>query len=289
MKYLFLAVSFVCLVIYMPYFMQSIEKKPVSAKLGFVPQGRLYGALLGEFRWFEGDYYTFKSVIYYGEKTKDIAQQNYNSVEYYNLYRIIETAVLLNPYNEDAYYFAQGAFTWGVGQIGAVNGILKYVYKYRPWDFQIPFFLGFNCAYFLHDYKNAAVYFKQAADMTHSSLFTSLAARYFYEGGQTKLGISYLEYMIKNTKNRSVRKIYEKRLQALIYIDMLSSAVSKYNIKYGKTPKTLEELMNVGIIGKIPKDPYGGRFYITKSGKIETTSKLAKGWEDESSRSRKSN
>ncbi len=277
MRYIIFVVSFICLVIYMPHFEQGMKMRPSSVKLGFVPQGRLYGALLGGFRWFEGDYYTFKSVIYYGEKTKDIMHRNYKGVEYYNLYRIIEAAILLNPYNEDAYYFAQGAFTWGIGQVRAVNGLLKYVYRYRPWDFQIPFFLGFNYAYFLHDYKNAAYYFKQAADMTHSSLFTNLAARYFYEGGEIKLGISYLEYMIKNTKNRSVKKIYERRLKALIDIDILSQGVLKYKKKYGKMPKNLKELVDVGIIGKIPDDPYGGTFYITKDGKIKTTSKLAKG------------
>jgi competence protein ComGC len=288
MKYAVLTVSLVIFILFVPHFEKTMQNRPTYAKLGFVPQGKIYRAVLGSFRWFEGEYYTFKSVIYYGGKVKDITYNNGRNVEYYNLYRTIETAIILNPYNEDAYYFAQGAFVWGVGQIRAVNGLLRYVYKYRPWDFQIPFFLGFNYAYFLHNYKEAAKYFKQAADLTHSPLFTNLAARYFYEGGNTKLGITYLEYMIKNTKNESVKKIYKTRLKALVAIEYLSRAVNKFKLKFKRLPKNLDELVEKGIIKNIPKDPYGGKFYIDKKGIVKTTSKLAKGWKNESNRSKKS-
>lgn len=288
MRYALFLISLIIFILFVPHFEKSMQNRPVYAKLGFVPQGKFYKAVLGNFRWFEGEYYTFKSIIYYGGKVKDITYNHGRNVEYYNLYRTIETAIVLNPYNEDAYYFAQGAFVWGVGHVKAVNGLLRYVYKYRPWDFQIPFFLGFNYAYFLHNYKESAKYFKQAADLTHSPLFTNLAARYFYKGGEVKLGISYLEYMIKNTENESVRNIYKIRLKALIEIEKLSKAVSIFKEKYGRIPKNLNELVMKGIIESIPKDPYGGEFYIDKNGTIETTSKLAKGWKNESDRSKKS-
>jgi len=64
--------------------------------------------------------------------------------------------------------------------------------------------------------------------------------------------------------------------------------VSIFKEKYGRIPKNLNELVMKGIIESIPKDPYGGEFYIDKNGTIETTSKLAKGWKNESDRSKKS-
>ncbi len=268
MRYVIIVFALLGLVIFMPKFTKNMQQRPTYAKLGFVPQGKLYASAIGGFRWFEGEYYTFKSIIYYGSKTNYIIKHQTKSVEYYNLYRTISAAIILNPYNEDAYYFAQGAFTWGIGQINAVNAILKYVYKYRPWDFQIPFFLGFNYAYFLHNYKEAAKYYKEAAKLSHSTLFASLAARYFYEGGRTQLGIAYLKYMIKQTKNKDAQSVYKARLRLLEKIDFLEKALKTYKQKYSNLPRSLKELVNKGIIDHIPTYKYG-RFYMTKDGKIK--------------------
>ncbi len=276
MKYIILVISLLGLYLCMPMFTNSMKNRPSYAKLGFVPQGKLYAAILGGFRWFEGEYYTFKSITYYGGKVRDITYNHGRNVEYYNLYRTIKTAIILNPYNEDAYYFAQGAFTWGVGAVKAVNTLLEYVFKYRPWDFQIPFFLGFNYAYFLHNYSKAATYFKIAARLHNCSLFVTLASRYYYDSGKLELGINYLKYMIKHTKNRSIKQVYEIRLKALERIKFLEDAVATYKKLYSTYPKKLKDLVEKGIINGIPKDPYGGKFYITKNGKIKTTSKLAK-------------
>ncbi len=268
--YIITAVLIFAYTIFSPYFLKQIQKRPL--KLGYVPQGKLYKAALGEFRWITGIYFAFRAITYFGGKSKAVAMKNYRQIEYFNLYRTIYQSIMLNPYNEDAYYFAQAAFI-DTGHIKDLNFLLRKAFKYRPWDFQLPFFLGFNNAYFLRNYDKAAFYFKLAAKLTGSSLFTNLAARYFYEGGRTKLGISFLKYMIKTSRNRSVKLIYEKRLDALEKIAFLENAVKRYRKKYGTFPKSLNELILKHIIKKIPEDPYHGKFYI-ENGKIKTTSKL---------------
>ncbi|WP_246798630.1 hypothetical protein [Deferribacter autotrophicus] len=252
-----------------------MKKRPLYEKLGYTPKGKLFKAALGEFRWFTGEYLTFKSLIYYGGKVDYLLKRRFEKIEYYNLFKTIETAILLNPYHEDAYYFAQAAFTWDIGKIKDVNALLKYVMKYRTWDFKIPFFLGFNYAYFLKDYKLAAKYFKKASELSNSPLFTSLAARYFYEGGETELGIAYLKTMIKITRKESIKKSYEVRLQALEAIYAIEKAIKRYKEKNNTLPKDINELVIKGFLREVPKDPYGGKFYIDKDGKVRTTSKLA--------------
>jgi len=273
--YIFAIFSAICLILFFPYFQKDMQQRPLFEKLGYTPQGKFYKIILGEFRWFMGDYLSFKSIIYYGGKVDKIREGKFNEVEFYNLYRTIETSILLNPYNEDAYYFAQGAFTWDIGKIKEVNALLKYVMKYRTWDFKIPFFIGFNYAYFLKDYKKAAYYYKKASEISGSPLFTRLAARYFYEGGETELGIAYLKTMIKLTRKENIRKSYEIRLKALEAINQIEKAIKKYKDQYGTLPGNIEELVKTGFLKKIPEDPYGGKFYIDKNGKVRTTSKLA--------------
>jgi len=269
--YIVLFLFIVAYIALIPYFKNNMEKNPL--KLGYTPQGKLYRASLGEFRWITGDYLAFKSITYFGNKKQAVMSRRFKNIEYFNLFQTIEESIMLNPYNEDAYYFAQAAFT-NIGHTKDLNFLLRYAFKYRSWDFQLPFFLGFNNAYFLKNYTKAAHYFKLAAKLTGSSLFTTLAARYFYEGGKTKLGILFLRYMIKNSRNKSVKSVYRKRLNALIKIAILENAAEKYKTKYGIYPKNLKQLINKNILTKIPIDPYGGTFYIDK-GKIKTTSKLA--------------
>jgi len=191
--------------LYIPLLHNVLKERSAIQKLGYTPTGRFYRSAVGEYRWFLGDYLSFKSVIYYGGKVKDIVTGNLKEVEYYNLYRTVEASVLLNPYNEDIYYFAQGVFTWDIGRIKEVNALIEYGLKYRGWDYQMPFFLGFNYAYFLKDYKKAAVYYQKASDISKSPLFTNLAARYLYEGGETTLAIGYLRAMIQTTRQEDVK------------------------------------------------------------------------------------
>lgn len=260
--------------LYLPVFHNILKERSAIQKLGYTPTGRFYRSVVGEYRWFMGDYLSFKSVIYYGGKVKDIVAGNLREVEYYNLYRTVEASVLLNPYNEDIYYFAQGVFTWDIGRIQEVNALLEYGLKYRTWDYQMPFFLGFNYAYFLKDYKKAAVYYQKASEISKSPLFTNLAARYLYEGGETALAIGYLRAMIQTTRQEEVKKQYIVRLKALEAVNIIEQAVKRYISEYNTKP-TIEALVKSGILKEIPKDPYGGRFYIDENGKVRTTSKMA--------------
>ncbi len=267
-------VTLAAMIVFLPRFADEVKNRPIYGKLGYVPKGKIYKAIAGEFRWFLGEYYTFKSITYFGTKVKSVIEGRSRDVEYYNLYKTVETAVILNPYHEDAYYFAQAVFTWGLGRVREVNRILEYVFKYRSWDFQIPFFLGFNYGYFLKDYNKAAEYFKIAAELSNVPFYATLSARYFYESGRTELGIVFLEEIISKTRNESIRKLYERRLKALKAIYFLEQAVSKFRDKFGKSPENINDLLSSGIVDHIPEDPYGGKFYLDEKGKVRTTSKM---------------
>lgn len=268
---IFFAVSYM---IYLPHYQSMVKNRPTIYKLGYTPSGRFYRAIAGEYKWFLGDYLSFKSIIYYGGRTDYVSRGMFGEIEYYNLYRTVEASILLNPYNEDIYYFSQGVFTWDVGRVKETNRLLEYAFNYRRWDYKIPFFLGFNYAYFLKDYKNAAIYYQKASELSGSSLFANLAARYLYEGGNTILGIDYLKTMIKIARKEDVKKQYELRLKALEAIYEIEQALELYKRKYIDIP-TIEKLIELKYLKSLPVDPYGGKFYIDNNGKVRTTSKMA--------------
>ncbi len=269
-----LIISIIIFIVLMPLFEKDIKKRPIYEKLGYIPTGKIMKIIAGEFRWFLGEYYTFKAITYYGDLgIKALSGEKKVKIEYYNLYKIIETAIILNPYHEDSYYFAQAIFTWNIGRIKEVNSLLRYVFHYRTWDFKIPFFMGFNYSYFLKQYEKAAMYYKKAAEISGNPFFTDLAIKCFYKSGRIELGISFLRYMIKHTKNNTLKETYEKRLKRLEAIQIIKDAIMEYKRRFRTLPADINNLVTKGILEKIPKDPFGGKFYLDKECNIKIINK----------------
>lgn len=244
-------------------------------KLGYVPAGKVLRMVAGDQRYLAAEIYIVRVLFYFGDLFGINRERVAITPEYFNMYRTLENAVLLDPYNIDAYYFSQAAFTWELGRVREVNSMLKHGMKYRTWDYQLPFFVGFNSAFFLKDYQAAAEYMKRAADLSGNPLFTNLAARYFYEAGKTDFGIAFLETMAKSAHDRKLKRVYEVRIEALRAVSFLASAVDRFEKERGRMPESLRELVASDLIEKIPVDPYGGRFYLDRSGKVRSTSKFA--------------
>ena len=191
------------------------------------------------------------------------------------MYRTLQTAVQLDPYNEDAYYFTQAAFTWELGRIREVNQMLEYGMRFRTWDYWLPFYAGFNYAYFLKEYDRAATYMQRAAEISGNPLFTKLTARYFYESDQTAMGLSFLDTVIAKTNDPALKRTYQYRKDALLAVAQLEQAMQIFAREHRRQVETLNELVTSGIIEMMPEDPYGGEFYLDGDGRIRSSSQFA--------------
>ena len=192
------------------------------------------------------------------------------------LYYALDTVTYLDPHNMDGYYFAQGTLSWNRSLIEPLNTLLRRGMTYRSWDWNIPFFYGFNQFYFLGKPKKAAKYFKRAYELNPQNTFLpTLIARLHYEADETEVAIDFLEEMIRNTTSEKLRKWMMVRLQALRFVSLLEDAVDRYQQRYNRKPQNLKMLVEGGIIKAVPPDPYGGKFYLDQSGRVRTTSQFA--------------
>lgn len=262
---------------YIVPFTSYMKNRPVAVKLGYVPSAEVFRVAVGDQKLLVAHAAVVKVLVYYGTLIDRINNKIVLPAEYHNMYTTLQTAVKLDPYNNDSYYFSQGAFTWEVGRAKEVNLMLDYGMKYRTWDPMLPFFAGFNAAYFLKQYEPAAHYMKMAAELSGNPLFTNLTARYFYESDKSQLGISFLEIMEKGAKDEKVRKLYRLRRTALQAVLNIQAAVSQFKEQNGRLPERIEELIEHGNLKRLPQDPYGGSFYLDKEGTVRTTSKFAVG------------
>lgn len=247
-----------------------MRQRPLVVKLGYPADVKVLKAVSGDHLYLVAEAQVLKVLFYFGGLVDLWGRQISMSPEYFNMFKSLETAIRLDPYNEDAYYFVQGVFTWDVGRPRDVNRLLEYGMRYRTWDAMLPFFAGFNAGYFLHDYDKAAKYMQLAAELSGNPGMAKLASRYYFEAGRVEVALRFLDQMIISAPTSSEAEQYRIRKQSLLAIEKLRTAVKDYRGKFGKVPDDLSQLVLTGILAEIPRDPYGGRFEIDARGGIST-------------------
>lgn len=252
-----------------------LKSRPLVEKLSLVPNAQVMRLASVDHKEMAAAGLVMKVLMYYGGLMEKTLNTLALPADYPSMSRLIHASVKLDPYNMDAYYFAQAILVWDVRKVDVANKLMKYGMNYRDWDWYLPFFTGFNYAYFLKDYQNAAEYYRRAGELSGEPLFINLAGRYMHEAGRTPLAIAYLSAMENSARNESIRKSISLRLLALKQVGLIESAVQVYARKVGRTPSTIQDLIDGGFLDAVPSDPYGGQFYLEQNGKVRSTSKFA--------------
>ena len=274
-KALLLTILLGCYFTLLVPFTSYMRNKPFIEKLGYVPQAEVLKFVSADQRLLVADSLVMRTLFYFGSLVEKKEAKLEVPPDYYSIFRTIETATQVNPYNIDAYYFAQAVLVWDAKRIREANSLLQHGLKYRTWDYLLPFFLGFNYAYFLKEYEAAAHFYKLAAELSGDPLFMNLAGRYMYETGQTDQALNYLLTMEKSARNPAIKKSFQIRIAAFKQVKVIEKAVASYLARFGKAPLSIDELLLKGFLVSRPVDPYGGAFYLDKNGQVRTTSKFA--------------
>ena len=227
-----------------------------------------------EFRSIAADFLFVRASQFTGGKTSDGAAVTKEDWDW--LYRNLNAATELDPHFQDPYYLGNGFLTWGAERYEDANRLLQKAVDSRDWDWWFPFLIGFNKFYFQGKNKEGADYLLLAYERPNAwPILPSLAARLYYDDRGTKTAISLLSTILKNTTDEKIIKSYKTRLAALYGIYYLENAALLYEDRIGLPPRNIDVLVEFNIIKRIPRDPYGGKFYIDRDGSIKTTSKLS--------------
>lgn len=252
-----------------------MKSKPFVEKLGYLPRPEVIVFAAADQKYALADLLVKKALFYFGGLVETTSAEFILPADYEGIYRTLAAAVKLDPYNQDAYYFVQAAMSWHTERVKQANLLLEYGMHYRNWDYQLPFFLGFNYAYFLKDYANAAKYYQKAAELTGDPLLANLAGRYFYESRRTDLALSYMTAMELSATNPAIKKSFQVRIAAFRQVKEIETALKDYLRDFHGEKPTIDILLDKGYLKEPPVDPYGGEFFIDPTGQVRSTSKFA--------------
>ncbi|HWR71659.1 MAG TPA: hypothetical protein VN604_00655 [Nitrospirota bacterium] len=226
-----------------------------------------------EFDGLAADFMFLKALVFMGSTFERKDLPRIKEAEWRWLGNVLEASAGLDPYFFDPYYFANANLTWDGGLIREANILLEKGSRFRDWDWRLPFYLGFNNFYFLHENTQASKFLMEAARRPGGSpMLASLASKMAYKERRTETAILFLEEIIEKTDQEDLKIEYGTRLEALRGIDVLEKAVGAYQKQFKRAPRKLEELLDKKLIAEIPPDPYGGNYYIDADGVVKTTS-----------------
>lgn len=258
-------------------FSRRMHERPLIEKLGYIPEAPLLRIATADQKSLAAAWLNFRTMMYYGGLPASDKEQGALSPDYAGIERTLHAATRLDPYNMDSYYFGQATLVWDLQHFAEANALLDYGMQHRPWDFYLPIFAGFNAAYFMKDYENAARYYRRAGELTGSDLFMKLSGRYLYETGQTEQAIAYLTMMVQGASNEAIRKSLAIRLEAFQAARTIEKARDHYRQRNGHLPTNVDELLKSGDLAGLPRDPYGGTFFLAEDSQVRSTSKFADG------------
>jgi tetratricopeptide (TPR) repeat protein len=245
----------------------------VVEELTYYPSGRLlkvadlgFTSLVADVMWLRG-------IQYYGEHRS--GDRRYPLAEH-----IFSSITNLDPEFIGAYRFGAIVVCEDAGSPAGAISLLRKGLASNPGCWEIPFDLGFLYFIDLNDYARAAHYFKFASGMKGSPDLTRRFTAFAYrKAGKSDLAEALWEEIYRSSDNRLMKEtaVYSiNKIQMDKTVQALADAVCRFRSARGKSPESLTELVAGGFVASVPRDPFGGAYFLDPtSGVVSSTTEAA--------------
>jgi len=180
------------------------------------------------------------------------------------IYRALDVITTLDPKFVYVYEAGSIALTTMVVLPEESNRLLEKGMAHNPQVWRLPFLLGFNYYFELHDDVNAAKYFAEAARLPDAPAFLMpLAARFYVSARSPEVAITLLAQLYEQTTDEKVKGVIEARLKDVLVerdLQLLEDAISRYQARHQRAPEQLADLVGSGLLLALPPEPFGGRY-----------------------------
>jgi hypothetical protein len=242
-----------------------------AEELSYLPKGEyLKLAVLG-YQQMAADLIWLKAVQHLGE-------QHQTRAGYLSAYHAVDVLTDVDPTFVFAYQAAGTVLGVWAGLPRESIALMTKGMRHHPEVWQLPFYVGYDYFYELHDPVMAARYFRIASVLPGApDYLPRLAARMTVEVGDPQAALEFLQRLYQQTEDERVRQGLARRMKEVIAerdIRFLEEGVRRYKARYGKLPVKLEDLVTREIILKIPEEPFGGIYELQASAGTVTSTEL---------------
>ena len=220
---------------------------------------------------------TFVSRILWFNTINYFGKQYLGGKDYRWLYSMCNLVTRLDDNTKYVFEFCATLLSWMAREPVKSNEILTRAIEAHPGSWRFRYLRGFNYWYFLARPDLAKEDFQIGSKLPGAPrMLASLAGRLMVSQGDPQTAVNFLEDLIQNTDDPNVKKaLGEKRKQALLSRDkrILTKAVALFEKRYRRKPNTLSELVERGVLNRLPREPFGGKYFVDpQTGEIKTSS-----------------
>jgi len=180
------------------------------------------------------------------------------------IYRAVDVITTLDPKFVRVYEVGGIALATLVVHIDESNRILEKGIQHNPEVWTLPYLLGFNYYFELHDDAQAADYIAKASRLPKAPEYlASFATRLYVSAREPQVAIDFLAQMYEQTSDENIKRILERRLKEVVVerdLQLLEETISRYRERYKRAPERLEDLVGPGLLRSLPREPFGGRY-----------------------------
>lgn len=193
------------------------------------------------------------------------------STDKYHVLGLVQSdAAWLNPAHEDNYYIAAAILPWN-GEVAAAQYVLKQATFARVFDWQPPFYYGFNALHFFKDPTTGGEWMRIAAEHTQDEMeqiqLQQLAANSVSKGDDIEQSIRLHRMMAKGTRHKSFARFLEKRAVRLENLQVIKQAATRYREVFGRNPYYIQDLVDVAYLATMPRDPFDMQYALDGQGR----------------------
>lgn len=130
-----------------------------------------------------------------------------------------------------------------------------------PTSWEIPYYLGLDYHIYKKDYPAAAAEFSKAAKLPGAPANTGyFAALYYSQTDDRQLAYTLFKNLADTETDPYLKDRAQKYAEQLAITFNLQDAVTAFNNKFGRYPKSLQELVDQHFISALPVSPLGFSF-----------------------------
>lgn len=233
--------------------------EPATAML-WIRSGPLMKRLALGYDTLLADIYWMRAVVYYGgQRLAEGGRQNYEL-----LAPMLDLVTTLDPRFTVAYRFGAifltEAYPAGPGRPDQAIALLENGIERDPGKWEYMHDIAFVHYWWLHDYAQAAEWFRRAERAGGPSWLGPLAANTLAAGGSRNQSRALWQQIYESTDSDWIKQTAERsfmQLDALDTIDALNQMAARFREQQGRAAATWQELVSAAGLRGVPLDPTG--------------------------------
>lgn len=240
---------------------QRVKRSVVNAEIMVSLPAFVQVVLAGGDRYLAADWASIRALV---TETSRMGPEDFRV-----LAEVQRDASWLNPAHEDNYYIAAAILPWE-GQVDPAQVILRRATLARPFDYNPPFYYAFHLVQFFGDGLGAAAWLRQAAaklpDPQQALVLETFAVRWLDRSQDIELAARIADDMAAKTKRKDFAAYLHLRATRLRDLAALRSAAATFRERYGRPLQSLSQLVDSGLVTRLPADPIGSGFALDAGG-----------------------